>query len=964
MALGDSIAKNLAKLKKKNADRRAAEARKQGLTPEEYDEKIKKAQTAKLQAISASFQGSKPSAVVQQNNKEVDWEQEYRGSLSRQQRLLYDQSSTDATIAEGPEVAAALLETREKARSQLADARKRFITDVQSFLYSHIDTLTAYYAERDKRDNIAKKRSQIHRLANENMQKGTYINLLSNRGPLNKDGHAMYSEFVHATPDQLAHLVPLLRFFMVDQDGNEEEIYFSDYTTGAFAKKIADLRSSGDINEFLAARGAQQGSDAGISSFTWNYHNKHEGDYIIEANLELYFGTLAELANINYLRFLFPTGTATAMADDLNKAASSVAGGERKRGRINRKDKRIIELSERIEKIGGILARGEADNVKVPNIQDAKLKASRSKSFRQLKVIVGWSVPDGSEKELRKSFRDPVVYQSFLTSLEATNKAIFLNLYDYNVEFQQEGPTKLSLSYLGSTDNYLATAASDVFGSNKLSDAENKFLYTVTDISIEGFSAYEGNVIDVRKTTSSELSKLDGPVTSVGAGATSGPYLQSVIKRQKEGAMQHLMRNSDGQLTIGVTLAGLKAAQELTSLELQLAELQKKGEESTEVENLRLRGQVLTLMYDRAEVIRLRDIYSRYLENLLGTEYIQKAIIQTSTTVGAGPPEAPKLIFDNRDLTDKDKKEAIKKTIATASGEEGSNLPPYNNTEVYYMRLGDILHRAIQTSGLREDINLILGNTGRLNVPHSLYDIPITLDNFGQFFYNRIVSRKLRSYPFRYFLNDMLKIVARIVNQDPRVYDRIAFDYTVVSGVEVGLKDLPFRLDGNHLAQIAQSQENPLASAGLKFKHFYPIFENSTSHKNRTGDKFTDEAEGIYHYVIGSDRGLAKSFNFSRQDTEYFQEMLIESNNLDDKIQALFLPQDVNITMYGNTLHKNGDLIYVDSRPSLGSFAGPVLGIGGYYRVIRSTHQISNRGYETNLECVFELRVDPDKSRG
>ena len=40
-----------------------------------------------------------------------------------------------------------------------------------------------------------------------------------------------------------------------------------------------------------------------------------------------------------------------------------------------------------------------------------------------------------------------------------------------------------------------------------------------------------------------------------------------------------------------------------------------------------------------------------------------------------------------------------------------------------------------------------------------------------------------------------------------------------------------------------------------------------------------------------------------------------------------------------------------------------VLGIGGYYRVIRSTHQISNRGYETNLDCVFELRVTPDKTR-
>ena len=43
--------------------------------------------------------------------------------------------------------------------------------------------------------------------------------------------------------------MPLLRFFMVDQDGNEQEIYFSDYTTGEYAKKIADLRSSG-TNDF------------------------------------------------------------------------------------------------------------------------------------------------------------------------------------------------------------------------------------------------------------------------------------------------------------------------------------------------------------------------------------------------------------------------------------------------------------------------------------------------------------------------------------------------------------------------------------------------------------------------------------------------------------------------------------------------------------------------------------------
>ena len=85
--------------------------------------------------------------------------------------------------------------------------------------------------------------------------------------------------------------------------------------------------------------------------------------------------------------------------------------------------------------------------------------------------------------------------------------------------------------------------------------------------------------------------------------------------------------------------------------------------------------------------------------------------------------------------------------------------------------------------------------------------------------------------------------------------------------------------------------------------------------------------------------------------------MLIESNNAADKIQALFLPQNVEIEMYGNGIHRNGDLIFVDTRRALGKVAGNIIGIGGYYRVVRSTHKITNRGYTTNLSCVFELRA-------
>jgi len=987
------MAQNVAENEQRQADSdKKAKAKKQRLVKEALLRNATQVSQARMAELAATRQqriiasaGPNPSAVVQQNNQEADWEAVYTNDLSRQERLLdaEQQQSIAAAAAEanpgvplGPrtiEEEKKHIEIKVKEMSKEAEAQRKYITDVQAYLYNNMQQITQYFAKLDKKEKIADKRPNIHRLDDPNLQKGTYINLVSNRGPI-KDGRALYSEFVHATPDQLAHLVPLLRFFIVDQDGNEDEIYFSDHASGDYAKTIADLRSSGDINKFLSSTREQKGSDAGIKSFTWNYHNKHEGDFIIEANLELYFGTLAELANINYLRFLFPTGNSTALATELIEGSESLTNAER--GRAGQKSRtiaqRITKLDNRIKSIKKILGSPTEDNIKVPMIEDKKLRSSRSKNFRQLKVIVGWAVPGGSEAQLRKSFKNTIAYESFMESLRATNKAIFLNLSDYNVEFQQEGTTTLSLSYLGSSDNYLASAASDVFGSNNLDDVDSKLLYKVTNVPITGFASYEGRILDLRKTTQQALDDLGGSITAVASVAHQGPYIQSVIRRQKKGAMQHLMKNADGELTIGVTLAGLKAAQELQSLELQMAQLQKKGDESPRVEAIRLRGQLLTLLYDRAETIRLRDIYSRYLEGLLGSEYIRKARIETPDS----PNNPPKLILQDDALSPKER-EALLRKRSFGSGEldqngieipmpEGDDPPltsPFESTQVYYMRLGDILHRAMETSGLRDDISIILGNTGRLNVPHSLYDIPITIDQFGQFFYNRIVSRKLRSYPFRYFMNDILKLVARVVNQDPRIFDRIAFDYTVVSGLATDVEDLPFALEKSDLIKIGKSQEDPLSNANMKFQNFYPIFENNISHVGRVGDRVADEAEGIYHYVIGSNRGLAKTFNFSRQETEYFREMLIESNNLDDKIQALFLPQNVTLTLYGNTLHKNGDLIFIDSRPSLGSFAGPVLGIGGYYRVIRSTHEISNRGYETSLECVFELRVQPDKSQ-
>ena len=129
--------------------------------------------------------------------------------------------------------------------------------------------------------------------------------------------------------------------------------------------------------------------------------------------------------------------------------------------------------------------------------------------------------------------------------------------------------------------------------------------------------------------------------------------------------------------------------------------------------------------------------------------------------------------------------------------------------------------------------------------------------------------------------------------------------------------------------------------------------------RHRSGNMLVDEEDGVYHFVVGSDRGIALRFNFTEQETPQFKAMQIETANIGANAEALILPQNVEIEMFGNTILKNGDLIYVDSRAALGTFANEVLAIGGYYRIYKSSHTIDQRGYLTRVSCIFERRTSP-----
>ena len=90
--------------------------------------------------------------------------------------------------------------------------------------------------------------------------------------------------------------------------------------------------------------------------------------------------------------------------------------------------------------------------------------------------------------------------------------------------------------------------------------------------------------------------------------------------------------------------------------------------------------------------------------------------------------------------------------------------------DTYYCFLGDIIRIMMKNADLADDITLLLGNFEDINDNiFSIYKIPITIESFGEFFYNRVVARRLTSYPFRTFLNDFLNYTARLMNQNPQI---------------------------------------------------------------------------------------------------------------------------------------------------------------------------------------------------
>lgn len=858
--------------------------------------------------------------------------------------------------------------------------------------------------------------------------------------------------FTNATPAQLSMLQPLLRFFIQDNRGNSQEIYFPDYTDANNLSNLATMRAS-STDDLLKSR-KKRGTDVGIKSFEWNYQNIHEGDRVIEATLQLHFGSLMELVNEDYLQFLFLNGDPNAFARPLAEREADETPHER----LIRLEERLAEIEAAAKRVPGgekkYFSYGSRDTASV--LQEPA--NAPKKDFRQLKVICGWSVPKGSQDQLYTLFEGGSTssrrkkLEQFLEGVRATQQAIVLNLTDYDVSFEQDGRTTLTISFVGSADSYFASNESCVLGSANADQREQlnkKDILLGTD-QIDEIPAkfYRGpgsgfiasriflaaadrsmniNLNDVRAEfallkTKSEILKLRAALPGYDKGSEAESkalderlkgtfYLDSLVKKRLAAERYSQFLN---RLTHNESLSNF-AGYNIALLCAQVVTRIKRQDPQTGLGDVS--SEVVFLPYGAENSY----VSAAGGEGTHGpTGFLDVALEQQRKRLQlfAAMYEAIKKDDKTQYKLNRDK---LRKEIRNTFDRERSSYHGNSVTDgtwvynIFYIRLGDLLVLAAENADMRQDIQMIIGTLDQFSAGGdsdldmynsrfiSIYDIPIALDYFNQWMLDKVIYPGRQQWPWRNFLDDIITLATTLLNFNTTRNARLNLGYTLYTSsrslpghfpdlFKWGMSDV-HHADGsqnyvgdtailteshldrfpfdNELARALRSRNiasNAVLSAGAqRYLHvrrpisYYILFSRDTSLRGRRGIREEDERDGIYHYTLGAERGLAKSFNFKKQEQPFYREMKISELNVRGFSQALIIPQNLQLELVGNNLHKNGDIIYVDSRALLGQYANHVLALGGYYGVYRSDHEITPQGFVTTLYCIFMRHTLPNE---
>ena len=165
---------------------------------------------------------------------------------------------------------------------------------------------------------------------------------------------------------------------------------------------------------------------------------------------------------------------------------------------------------------------------------------------------------------------------------------------------------------------------------------------------------------------------------------------------------------------------------------------------------------------------------------------------------------------------------------------------------------------------------------------------------------------------------------------------------------------------------ILQQDTQDVAQPTQGMYHNVLIYASDPTPRDLRGNWVEDTAKGVFHFHIGTNKGIVKRIKFEKTDQPYLREARYFGQGYTGMSQ-LREPYKITIDMFGNSKVFPGQTIFVDpsglgyglGRPNEEDSPAHLLGLGGYHMIINVDHVIEAGKFETIAKATWVFRGSP-----
>ena len=287
---------------------------------------------------------------------------------------------------------------------------------------------------------------------------------------------------------------------------------------------------------------------------------------------------------------------------------------------------------------------------------------------------------------------------------------------------------------------------------------------------------------------------------------------------------------------------------------------------------------------------------------------------------------------------------------------------------------------------------------------YSLGQIPISVAYFMEWLTEKVLAKEKVTYTLSAFLRDLLNdLIRNFLNTDTCYHTNIKQKTRLFSSVvtsfgggkkqeeimsrigrssKTGYLDISHAKDLPILNIMGVKDSTEIDSRDIADEFNYLIFYAGRTQpkEHMRANQKTDTNNGIFHFILGKDRGIIKNISLTKTNSPGLQEVRYEMEGYDGLAQ-LMVVYDATITCYGTPNTVPGTYIYIDPRgfaPNttggkpykdangrvIDAMALTRYGVGGYYMIITSENSFAAGKAETVITAKWVAAVGEQGNEG